>query len=169
MLTDGGSYARWIHRFYRFKDPLTQGGTASGAMGAGVPGAIGAARATSDGRPIVAFAGDGGFMMTGQELSTAVREKIPIKVVVCDNDVHGSIIKGQWDKYGTDRAFGTVMQSPDFMQIAKGYGAAAWCVDSTELWASTFTKALAHDGPALIHIKLDSRDIAPYGNEKDAV
>ncbi|MBH67825.1 MAG: hypothetical protein CMM58_05675 [Rhodospirillaceae bacterium] len=169
VLTDGGSYARWIHRFFRFRAPLTQGGTASGAMGAGVPGAIGAALATNDGRPVVAFAGDGGFMMTGQELSTAVREKIPIKVVVCDNDVHGSIIKGQWDKYGIDHAFGTVMQSPDFVKIAKGYGAAAWAVDSTELWASTFEKALAHDGPALIHIKIDSSDIAPYGNEKDAV
>lgn len=169
VATDGGSYARWIHRFFRFSDPLTQGGTASGAMGGGVPGAIGAALASNDGRPIVAFAGDGGFMMSGQELSTAVREGIPVKIVVCDNNVHGSILKGQIDKYGSDHAFGTVMQSPDFAQIAKGYGAAAWTVRATSEWKPAFAAALAHDGPALIHVLFDARDIAPYGAEKDAV
>ena len=169
VITDGGSYARWIHRFFKFKESLTQGGTASGAMGAGVPGSIGAALATNDGRPIIAFAGDGGFMMTGQELSTAVREKIPVKIIVCDNDVHGSIIKGQLDKYGVDHAFATIMESPDFVKIAEGYGAAAWVVETTDSWLPIFKKALEHDGPALIHLKFDARDIAPYGNEKDAV
>ena len=103
-------------------------------MGGGVPGSIGAALATNDGRPVVAFTGDGGFMMSGQELSTAVREGIPVKIVVCDNNVHGSILKGQVDKYGADHAFATVMQSPDFAQIAKGYGAAAWTVRTTAAW-----------------------------------
>ena len=109
-----------------------QGGTASGAMGAGVPGAIGAALAAMDGRPVVAFCGDGGFMMSGQELTTAARENIPIKIVVCDNNVHGSILKGQLDKYGDEHAFGTVMESPDFAKVAEGYGVANWTVRTTK-------------------------------------
>jgi acetolactate synthase I/II/III large subunit len=169
VLTDGGSYARWIHRFFRFDAPLTQGGTASGAMGGGVPGAIGAYLAGNDDRMIVAFTGDGGFMMSGQELSTAVREQIPIKIIVCDNNVHGSILKGQADKYGLENAFGTIMGSPDFAQIARAYGAKAWTVKTTEDWRPSFKEALSHDGPALIHLIFNARDIAPYGNEKDAV
>ncbi len=169
VLTDAGSSARWVHRFFHFREALTQGGSACGAMGAGVPGAIGAALATNDGRPIVAFAGDGSFLMSGQELSTAARERLPIKIVVCDNNVHGSILKGQLDKYGDDHAFGTVMDSPDFAKLAEGYGAAAWTVRSTKEWRPSFAAALAHDGPALIHVFTDPRDIAPYGAEKDAV
>ena len=169
VLTDAGSSARWIHRFFHFRGAVTQGGSACGAMGAGVPGAIGAALATNDGRPIVAFAGDGSFLMSGQELSTAARERLPVKIVVCDNNVHGSILKGQLDKYGQDHAFGTVMDSPDFAKLAEGYGAAAWTVKTTAEWRGAFTAALAHDGPALIHLFMDPRDIAPYGAEKDAV
>ena len=169
IITDGGSYARWIHRFFRFQGSLTQGGSASGSMGAGVPGAIGAALARNDDSTIIAFAGDGGFMMSGQELSTAVREKIPIKIVVCDNNVHGSILKGQVDKYGPENPFGTVMESPNFALIAEAYGAKAWTVQTTSEWKPTLQKALSHDGPTLIHLLFDARDIAPYGNEKDAV
>ncbi len=169
VLTDAGSSARWVHRFFHFRAALTQGGSACGAMGAGLPGAIGAALATNDDRPIVAFAGDGSFLMSGQELSTAARERLPIKVVICDNNVHGSILKGQLDKYGSDHAFGTVMDSPDFAKLAEGYGAAAWTVRTTKEWRPAFAAALAHDGPALIHVFTDPRDIAPYGAEKDAV
>ena len=134
-----------------------------------MPGAIGAYLASNDDRIIVAFAGDGGFMMSGQELSTAVREQIPIKIIVCDNNIHGSILKGQADKYGLENAFGTIMDSPDFAQIARAYGAKAWTVKTTDEWRSSFEEALSHNGPALIHLIFDPRDIAPYGNEKDAV
>ena len=80
--------------------------------------------------------------------------------------MHGSIIKGQLDKYGAANAFATVMGSPDFIKLAEGYGAAAWKVEDTETWSNALTQALEHDGPALIHIKFDPKDIAPYGNEK---
>jgi acetolactate synthase-1/2/3 large subunit len=169
VVTDAGSSARWVHRFFHYREAQTQGGTACGAMGAGVPGAIGAMLASNDGRPVVAFAGDGSFLMSGQELSTAARERLPIKVVVCDNNVHGSILKGQLDKYGDEHAFGTVMDSPDFAKLAESYGAAAWTVKATAEWRPAFAAALAHDGPALIHLHMDARDIAPYGGEKDAV
>jgi acetolactate synthase I/II/III large subunit len=169
IATDGGSYARWLHRYVRFSRSATQGGTASGAMGCGVPGGIGAALAADGRRPVIVFVGDGGFMMSGQELSTAVRDGIPIKVVVCDNDVHGSIMKGQLDKYGEDSAYATRMVSPDFAALARGYGAQAWTVRRTADWRPAFAAALAAEGPALVHVLTDARDIAPYGNEKDAV
>ncbi len=169
LITDGGSFARWFHRYLRFSRPQTQGGSPCGAMGCGVPGGLGAALATNDGRPVVVFVGDGGFMMNGQELSTAVREGIPVKVVLCDNEVHGSILKGQLDRYGEDSSIATRMGSPDFATIAEGYGAAAWTVRRTAEWRPAFSAALAHDGPALVRVLFDARDIAPYGNEKDAV
>lgn len=169
IITDGGSFARWFHRYIRFSRPQTQGGSPCGAMGCGVPGGIGAALAANDGRPVVVFVGDGGFMMNGQELLTAVREGIPVKVVLCDNEVHGSILKGQLDRYGQESSFATRMGSPDFAKIAEGYGARAWAVRRTAEWKPAFAAALAHEGPALIRLMFDARDIAPYGNEKDAV
>ena len=168
VLTDGGSFARWVHRYYRYRGPLTQGGSASGAMGASVPGAIGAALAAPD-QPVVAFAGDGGFMMNGQELSTAVREGLKITVVVCDNQVHGSIISGQRAKYGDDKAYATVMGDPDFAALAEGYGAVGLRVARTEEWPAALAAALAADRPALIHVTCDAADIVPYGPGKDAV
>jgi len=169
LITDGGSFARWFHRYLRFSLPQTQGGSPCGAMGCGVPGGIGAALATNDGRPVVVFVGDGGFMMNGQELSIAVREGIPVKVVLCDNEVHGSILKGQLDRYGDESSYATRLGSPDFAKIAEGYGARAWTVRRTAEWKPAFAAALAHEGPALIRLLFDARDIAPYGNEKDAV
>ncbi len=169
VLTDGGSYARWIHRFFPFRGPRTQGGTASGAMGAGVPGALGAALAANDGRPVVAFCGDGGFAMTGQELSTAAREGVAAKIVVCDNGAHGSILKGQLDKYGEGHAFATILESPDFARLAEGYGARAWTARTEAEWRPALRAMLAHDGPALLRLLCDPRDIAPYGAGKDAV
>ena len=108
-------------------------------------------------------------MMNGQELSTAVREGVPVKVVLCDNEVHGSILKGQLDRYGAENGFATRMGSPDFALVAQGYGAAAWTVRRTAEFAPAFAAALAHEGPALVRVMFDARDIAPYGNEKDAV
>ena len=120
-------------------------------------------------QPVVAFAGDGGFMMNGQELSTAVREGLKITVVVCDNQVHGSIISGQRAKYGDDKAYATVMGDPDFAALAEGYGAVGLRVARTEEWPAALAAALAADRPALIHVTCDAADIVPYGPGKDAV
>tara|TARA_E500000178_G_scaffold321617_1_gene345652 strand:- start:338 stop:1978 length:1641 start_codon:yes stop_codon:yes gene_type:complete len=168
VLTDGGSFARWIHRYFHYAAPLTQGGSASGAMGASVPGAIGAALAAAD-HPVVAFAGDGGFMMNGQELSTAVREGIKFVIIVCDNQVHGSILSGQSAKYGADKLYATEMGGPDFVGLAEAYGARGWRVDATADFPAVLTAALMAHEPALIHVTCDAADIVPYGPGKDAV
>ena len=168
ILTDGGSFARWVHRYHSFTAPRTQAGPASGAMGYGVPGAIGA-RLAVPGLPAIAFVGDGGFMMTGQELVTAVEQNIDLVVVVCDNGVHGSILEGQRQRFGPDHAYGTELTSPDFAALARAYGCAAWTVERTVDFDTALRGALAHSGPALIHLLTDDRDIAPFDRGPDAV
>ncbi|MDP6874111.1 MAG: thiamine pyrophosphate-binding protein [Alphaproteobacteria bacterium] len=168
ILTDGGSFARWIHRFYSFRAAHSQAGPVSGAMGYGVPGAIGARLARPE-RAAVAFVGDGGFMMTGQEMVTAVEQNIDLVVVVCDNGVHGSILEGQRQRFGADHIYGTRLSSPDFAALARSYGCAAWRVERTEDFAAALSGALAHTGPSLIHLLTDDRDIAPFDKGPDAV
>ena len=163
LLTDGGSFARWIHRYYRFRRPYTQAGPAVGAMGYAVPGAVGAILARPQ-VPVVAFAGDGSFLMTGQEMSTAAEQNLPIRVVVCDNRVHGSILQGQRTAYGEAGIYGTrISGGPDFAALARAYGCGGFTVERTEDYAEALRQALAHDGPALIHVKTDERDIVPFG------
>jgi len=168
ILTDGGSFARWVHRYFRFRAAHTQAGPMSGAMGYAVPGAIGAGLA-KPGQPVVAFVGDGGFLMTGQELATAVEQRLPMVVIVCDNGAHGSILQGQWRAYGDGHAYGTQLHSPDFAALGRGYGAKSWTVRETAAFSAAFAEALAAGEPTLIHVLTDQRDIAPYGAGKDAV
>ncbi len=168
ILTDGGSFARWIHRFYRFHQAHSQAGPVSGAMGYGVPGGIGARLARPD-CPAIVFVGDGGFMMTGQELVTAVEQNIDLVVVVCDNGVHGSILEGQRQRFGPEQIYGTRLTSPNFADVARAYGCAAWTVERSEDFATALRGAMAHAGPALIHLITDDRDIAPFDKGPDAV
>jgi acetolactate synthase-1/2/3 large subunit len=119
---------------------------------------------------VVAFAGDGSFMMTGQELATAVEQNLPLVMVVCDNAAHGSILQGQRQAFGgDDHAYGTILRSPDFAALARAYGAEAWTVRETADYPAALRAALAATGPALIHLLTDRADIAPFGTGKDAV
>ncbi len=165
ILCDSGTFARWVHRFYRFTRPHTQAGPMSGAMGYAVPGALGAALA-SPGRDVVAFVGDGGFLMSGQELTAAVQHRLPVKVILCDNNAWGSILVSQQRRYGEAGTFGTRLQSPDFAMVARGYGLPAFVVEKTADFATAFAEARAVDGPALIHVKLDERDVSPFTDEQ---
>ena len=168
ILTDGGSFARWVHRYYRFNRPHTQLGPISGAMGYAVPGAIGA-RIARPQMPVIAFVGDGGFMMTGQELVTAVEQGLDIKIILCDNSAHGSILQSQVGKFGAHGIYGTRLASPDFAALAEAYGAPSWRVEETAAFDQAFAEALAHEGPALLHLRTDERDIVPYGPGREAV
>ena len=98
-----------------------------------------------------------------------VEQNIDLVVVVCDNGVHGSILEGQRQRFGPDRVYGTELNSPDFADLAKAYGCAAWAVKRSEDFADALTGALAHAGPALIHLLTDDRDIAPFDKGPDAV
>lgn len=168
LLTDGGSFARWVHRYYRFTRPRSFAGPVSGAMGYAVPGALGAALACP-GAPIIVFVGDGGFMMTGQELSTAAREGLKIIVLVCDNQAHGSILYAQWQQYGAEHDYATRVASPDFAAVARAYGVPAWRVEGDAEFPAALQTAIQTDGPSLIHLMTDQRDIVPGGPQDDVV
>lgn len=159
---DAGNFAGFVHRYWPFQRPDTQFATQAGAMGYGLPAGLGAAAADPD-RPVVVFAGDGGFLMTGQELATAVLEDLPVKVVVVDNGVYGTILMHQTRRIGRDRGHGIALSRPDFALLARAYGTAGFTVERTEDFAEAFRAAMAHDGPALVHVKTDPRDISAYG------
>ena len=157
---DAGTFGRWLHRYYRCNAPVSSFGPVSGAMGYGVPGAIGAACADPN-RPVFAWVGDGGFLMTGQEAATIVQEQLAVTIIVCDNAGWGSILVGQQKRF-ENWDFGTRLVSPDFAKLADGYGMAAFTVDKTADFELALQGAMDHSGPALIHLKLDLRDVSPY-------
>jgi len=168
LLTDGGSFARWIHRYYHCSKSKRFAGPISGAMGYAVPGAIGAALAFPE-SPVLAFVGDGGFMMTGQELTTAARERLKTVIIVCDNQAHGSILYSQWQHFDAHSDYATRLGSPDFVGIAEAYGVPGWRIEHDDAFAAAFASALAVDGPSLLHLITDQRDIVPGGPETDVV
>ena len=157
---DAGTFGRWLHRYYRCNAPISSFGPVSGAMGYGVPGAIGAACADPK-RRTFAWVGDGGFLMTGQEAATIVQEQLPVIIIVCDNAGWGSILVGQQKRF-KDWDFGTRLVSPDFAKLADGYGMASFTVNKTSDFEVALRSAMDHQSPALIHLKLDLRDVSPY-------
>lgn len=168
LLTDGGSFARWVHRYYRFSRPRRFAGPVSGAMGYAVPGAIGAALACPE-APVIAFVGDGGFMMTGQELTTAARERLNTTIIVCDNQAHGSILYAQWQQFDGGSDYATRLASPDFVAVARAYGVPGWRVERSADFPAALQAAMDGNGPSLLHLVTDQRDIVPGGPEDDVV
>jgi len=162
VTNDAGNFATWLHRHFRWRLHDSQAGPMSGSMGYGVPAAVGAATARPGAR-VVAFAGDGGFMMTGQEISTAVQQGLPIIVIVCDNGHYGTILMHQHRYAGAGNYAATELRSPDFAALGTAYGARSWQVERTEEFGPAFDAALAHDGPCLIHLRTDIRDISAGG------
>ncbi len=160
ILTNGaGNYAIWLHRFHRSRRYGTQLAPVSGSMGYGLPAAI-AAKVLEPEKIVVAFAGDGCFQMTCQELGTAVQAGLAIIVVVVDNGIYGTIRMHQ-EKHFPGRVSGTTLVNPDFAALAASYGAHGETVERTEDFAPAFERALAAGRPALIHVKVDPEAITP--------
>ena len=146
ILTNGaGNYAIWANRHFAYHGLGTQLAPTSGSMGYGLPAAVAAKLAHPD-RPVVCFAGDGCFLMTGQELATAVQYELPILVIVVDNSMYGTIRMHQ-EREHPGRVSGTPLRNPDFAALARAYGAFGARVESTEAFAPAFEEALA-SGPA---------------------
>ncbi|MDZ4775486.1 MAG: thiamine pyrophosphate-binding protein [Alphaproteobacteria bacterium] len=160
IITNGaGNYAAWLHRFIRHRSFRTQLAPTSGAMGYGVPAAIAAKLAHPD-REVVAFAGDGCFLMTGQELATAVQYNVNVVIVVVDNGSYGTIRLHQ-ERHFPGRVSATDLRNPDFAAYARAFGAWAATVESTEGFAQAFAEARKAGRPALLHVKTDIEDISP--------
>ncbi|GGG32767.1 thiamine pyrophosphate-binding protein [Chelatococcus composti] len=159
MCNGAGNYAIWLHRFHRFRRFGTQLAPTSGSMGYGVPAAVGAKRLYPD-RTVVAFAGDGCFLMHGQEFATAVQYNLPIVVIVIDNGIYGTIRMHQEREY-PGRVSGTMLTNPDFAAYARAFGGHGERVERTEEFAPAFERALAAGKPAIIHCLIDPEVISP--------
>lgn len=163
IYTNGaGNFSGWLHRYVRYPGLQHHGRTqlapTNGAMGYGLPAAV-AAALLHPGRTVVNVAGDGDFLMNGQELATATghgagRGAGKLISLVVDNGSYGTIRMHQEREY-PGRVSGSELFNPDFAALARAYGWQAHCVDATAGFEPAFAAALAADRPTLIHLKLD--------------
>lgn len=160
VITNGaGNYTVWVHRFYRYRQPATELAPTNGAMGYGLPAAI-AAKLHAPQRDVVCFAGDGCFMMYPQELATAMQYGAPIVVIVVNNGMLATIRMHQEREY-PGRVSATQLANPDFVALARAFGARAEFVERTEDFAAAFARARQAGRPALLELRADPKQITP--------
>jgi acetolactate synthase-1/2/3 large subunit len=153
VTSDAGNFSGWPNRFLQYRRPGRQLGPTSGAMGYGVPAAV-AAKLVHPDRLVVGFCGDGGFMMTGQEIATSMLEGVGPIILVFNNAMYGTIRMHQERRF-PGRVVGTALKNPDFIGIARAYGIFGASVSRTEEFAPAFEAAAAGKGPAIIELKMD--------------
>jgi len=154
-----GNYAAWLHRFYSHDAYPTQVAPGSGAMGYAVPAAI-AAKLVYPEREVIGVAGDGCFLMSSQELATAVALALPLVFIVVNNGSYGTIRMHQEARF-PERTIATALVNPDFVAMARAFGLAAWRVSATAEFPAALAAARAHPGPTLIELVTSVEDIAP--------
>lgn len=154
-----GNYTGWVHRGYQHRTFRTLLGPTNGSMGYGVPAAV-AAKLTEPQRTVVAFAGDGCFMMNGQELATAAHYDARVIVIVINNGMYGTIRMHQ-ERHYPGRVSGTELRNPDFAALARAYGMHGETVTATEQFVAAFERCQASGKPALIEIQIDPEALTP--------
>jgi len=160
IITNGaGNYSAWVHRYYKYRGFGTGLAPTSGSMGYGTPAAL-SAKLLFPKRLVIAFAGDGCFLMTGQELATAVHHKLPIIIIVANNGMYGTIRMHQERQY-PNRVFGTNIINPDFAALARAYGAIGETVEKDEEFPDIFENIRKAQSPALIELKTSPEAITP--------
>jgi len=160
ILTNGaGNYATWLHRHFSYRHFRSQLAPTSGAMGYGVPAAI-AAKSMYPERAVVALAGDGCFMMAGQELATAMQYDLHVIFIVVNNSHYGTIRMHQ-ERHYPGRVHGTGLMNPDFAAYARSFGAHGELVERTEDFLPALERARAAKRPALIEIRMPQEASTP--------
>jgi acetolactate synthase-1/2/3 large subunit len=160
VITNGaGNYTVWVHRFYRYRKPATELAPTNGAMGYGLPASI-AAKLHDPQQTVICFAGDGCFMMYPQELATAMQYNAPIVVIVVNNGMLATIRMHQEREY-PGRVSATELANPDFIALAKSFGAHAERVERSEDFPAAFQRAQKAGVAALIELRVDPRQITP--------
>jgi len=154
-----GNFSAWLHRFHRYRRFKSQVAPTSGAKGYGFPAAI-AAKALHPDRVVVAFVGDGDFLMTGQELATAMHYKLPVIVVLVNNGIYGTIRMWQ-ERSFPGRVHGTRLTNPDFAAYARSFGAFGEIVETTEQFSPALERALSCGLPAVLELRLPEEVITP--------
>lgn len=150
LTSDAGNFFGWLARYFRFSHKRKYIGTTSGAMGYGLPAALGIKVASPD-STVISFSGDGGFTMTITELETAVRENINVIAIVFNNNLYGTI-RAHQEKHFPGRNIGTSLTNPSFAEIAEGYGCKGATVTKNEEFLPVFKQALASDKSFIIEI-----------------
>src|SRR5216110_711402 len=153
VTSDAGNFSGWPNRFLQYRRPGRQLGPTSGAMGYGVPAAV-AAKLVHPDRLVLGFCGDGGFMMTGQELATAVGEGIGPIILLFNNAMYGTIRMHQERRF-PGRVVGTSLKNPDFAALIRAYGGFGAVVARTAEFAPAFEEAVASGRPAVIELRMD--------------
>jgi len=159
LCNGAGNYTTWVHRYYRFHRYRTQLAPRCGSMGYSLPAAVSAKRHFPN-RPVIAFVGDGCFMMTAQEMATAVKYRLAIIVIVINNGMYGTIRMHQERNY-PKRAYGVDLVNPDFAAFARSFGAVGETIHRTEDFAPAFERALTTDRPVVLELLLDPEVITP--------
>ena len=157
ITTDAGNFSGWAQRFYRYRKFRSQLGPTSGAMGYAIPAAI-SARLTAPNRPVVAFVGDGGAMMSGQEIATAMQYGSDPIILVINNNCYGTIRMHQERDY-PNRTLATELKTPDFAIWAESFGAYGAIGEKTEAFVAVFEQAMKADRISIIEIRVDLETI----------
>jgi acetolactate synthase-1/2/3 large subunit len=153
LTSDAGNFAGWAGRYFPFRRYRTLLGATNGAMGYGMPAAV-AAKAARPDATVICYAGDGGILMTGNELATAVRHDLAIVLIIANNSMYGTIRMHQERDY-PGRTTATRLTNPDFVDWARSFGAHGERVETTEQFAPAFERALAAGRPAVIEVIVD--------------
>jgi acetolactate synthase-1/2/3 large subunit len=144
-------------RYFKFKNSrsnVTSGGL--GTMGFCLPAAMGA-QIGAPNRTVVAVIGDGGFQMTIQELGTIAQNKLPVKIIILNNNFLGMV--RQWQQLFFEKRYSfTELHNPDFIAIGKGFGIDGHKVDKREELDSSIQKMIDHDGPYLLEVTIEKED-----------
>lgn len=154
-----GNYTLWVQRFYQYRGFRTQLAPTSGTMGYGLPAAI-AAKLLDQSRPAICFAGDGCFLMTSQELATAVQYGANVIVIVVNNGTYGSIRMHQ-ERHYPGNVWATDLNNPDFVELARSYGANAERIENTSDFEAAFQRAINANKPTVIELVTDKEILTP--------
>jgi len=160
IVTQGaGNFSGWVHRFYRVRQYGTLVGATSGSMGYGLPAALGMQTLYPQ-RTVVCIAGDGDFLMTGQDFATAVQYDLPIIVLISDNGLYGTIRMHQEREY-PGRVVATQLRNPDFAAYAQAFGGFGIKVEKTADFPAAFAAAKKSGKPSIIQLKIDPEALTP--------
>ena len=160
VLSNGaGNFAAWVHRYFRFRRFAQHLAPASGSMGYGVPAAVAMKRLYPE-RTVVCLAGDGDFLMNGQEFATAVQYDLPFITIIIDNGMYGTI-RAHQERHYPGRISATDLRNPDFAAYARAFGGFGVSVERTEDFPAAFKAAQASGKPAIVRLAIDPEAISP--------
>lgn len=162
---DAGNFVSWIHAQVRFRNTQEMLGAVGGSMGLAVPAAV-AAALRHPGRQVVALVGDGGFMMTGNELATAIARSVAPKIIVANNGSYG-VIRAHQEAAYPGRVIATRLVNPDFAAVARAHGAAGMTIRTSSDVPHVIAEALAAPGPVVVDVKTSLERINAFRRLSD--